>query len=124
MSPRRRPGRLGFAATGDEPMPTKRRVDKARRHRISAEAVAAYRAKDCNALHRALRLRPWEASPLCVDQGPRPAVPRHMPPAGRWRRSYSGSLRRRCVGRVVAVAITKFAATTRTRLPIFPAPLA
>ena len=71
MSRRRRPGRLGSAATGDEPMPTKRRVDKARRHRISAEAIAAYRAKDCNALHRALSLRPWEASPLRVDQGPR-----------------------------------------------------
>jgi hypothetical protein len=56
-------------------MPTKRRVDKARRHRISAEAVAAYRAKDCNALHRALNLRPWEASPLRVDQGPPPGGP-------------------------------------------------
>ena len=42
-------------------MPTKRRVDKARRHRISPEAIASYRAKDCNALHRALSLRPWEA---------------------------------------------------------------
>jgi hypothetical protein len=56
-------------------MPTKRRVDKARRHRISAEALAAYRAKDCNALHRALSLRPWEVSPLRVDQGPPPDGP-------------------------------------------------
>jgi hypothetical protein len=56
-------------------MPTKRRVDKARRHRISAEAIAAYRAKDCNALHRALGLRPWQASPLRVDQGPGPGGP-------------------------------------------------
>ena len=53
-------------------MPTKRRVDKARRHRISAEAVACYQAGDCCALHRALSLRPWEASPLRVDQGPPP----------------------------------------------------
>ena len=75
MNPRRRRGRLGSAATEDEPMPTKRRVDKARRHRISAEAVAAYRAKDCNALHRALSLRPWQASPLRVDQGPGPGGP-------------------------------------------------
>ena len=75
MSPRRRPGRLGSTATGDEPMPTKRRVDKARRHRISPEAIAAYRAKDCNALHRALNLRPWKASPLRVDQGPAPGGP-------------------------------------------------
>ena len=56
-------------------MPTKRRVDKARRHRLTAEAIAAYRAKDCNALHRALGLRPWEPSPLCVDQGPPPDGP-------------------------------------------------
>jgi hypothetical protein len=56
-------------------MPTKRRVDKARRHRISPEAIAAYRAKDCNALHRALGLRPWQASPLRVDQGPGPGGP-------------------------------------------------
>jgi hypothetical protein len=56
-------------------MPIKRRVDKARRHRISAEAIAAYRAKDCNALHRALSLRPWQASPLHVDQGAPPGGP-------------------------------------------------
>ena len=103
-------------------MPTKRRVDKARRHRISAEAIAAYRAKDCNALHQALGLRPWEASPLSVDQGPGRAVRRRMPPVGRRRRSCSVSLRRRCVGRVVAVAFIKLAATTRARRPIFPPP--
>lgn len=32
--------------------------------RITAEAVAAFRAGDWIGLHRALRLRPWEASPL------------------------------------------------------------
>jgi hypothetical protein len=56
-------------------VPIKRRVDKARRHRLSPEAIAAYRAKDCNALHRALSLRPWMASPLRVDQGPGPGGP-------------------------------------------------
>jgi hypothetical protein len=56
-------------------MPTKRRVDKARRHRLSPEAIACYQAGDCNALHRALSLRPWEASPLRVDQGPPPGGP-------------------------------------------------
>ena len=75
MSPRHRPARLGSTATGDELMPTKRRVDKARRHRISPEAIAGYRPEDCNALHRALSLRPWEVSPLRVDQGPAPGGP-------------------------------------------------
>lgn len=32
--------------------------------RITPEAVAAYRAGDELALHRALRLRPWQASPI------------------------------------------------------------
>ena len=56
-------------------MPTKRRVDKARRHRISPEAIACYQAGDCRALHRALNLRPWEVSPLRVDQGQAPGGP-------------------------------------------------
>jgi hypothetical protein len=63
-------------------MPTKRRVDKLRRHRISPEAVAAFEAGDYCALHKALGLRPWQASPLPlevtslgVDQGPPPDGP-------------------------------------------------
>jgi hypothetical protein len=46
-------------------------------HHITPEALAAYEAGDYRALHRALSLRPWEASPLPlkvtplgVDQGP------------------------------------------------------
>jgi hypothetical protein len=47
-------------------MPT-RRTPIQRRHRnilISDPAIAAYVAGDYHALHRALRLRPWQASPL------------------------------------------------------------
>jgi hypothetical protein len=45
-------------------MPTKRRTPKTRDHPITPEAVAAYRAGDALALHRALNLKPWTASPL------------------------------------------------------------
>jgi hypothetical protein len=41
-------------------------------HRITPEAVACYQAGDDRALHRALSLRPWQANPLRVDQGPGP----------------------------------------------------
>jgi hypothetical protein len=60
-------------------MPVKRRAAKARRHRITPEAIAAYRARDYLALHQALGLKPWEISPLPrefealgVDQNPPP----------------------------------------------------
>ena len=60
-------------------MPVKRRLDKSRPHRITPEAVEAYRAGDFLALHHALGLRPWECSPLPqkvhglgVNLGPRP----------------------------------------------------
>jgi hypothetical protein len=33
-------------------------------HRITPEVLACYQAKDYRALHRALSLRPWQASPL------------------------------------------------------------
>lgn len=53
-------------------MPTKR----TRRSRgvagISADAIDAYRQGDVVALHRALGLRPWDVSPLEVDDGPSP----------------------------------------------------
>lgn len=43
----------------------KRRIPKSkRRHPITAEAIAAYEARDFVALHRALGLMPWEMSPL------------------------------------------------------------
>jgi hypothetical protein len=45
-------------------MPVKRRLAKGREHRITPEAIAAFEAGDYGALHRALGLRPWEASPL------------------------------------------------------------
>jgi hypothetical protein len=48
-------------------------------HRITPEVVAAYEARDYLALHRALSLKPWQASPLPleltalgVDQGRAP----------------------------------------------------
>jgi hypothetical protein len=60
-------------------MPLKRRLPKGREHRITPEAVAAFAAGDYMRLHRALGLRPWEASPLPlevtalgVDQGDPP----------------------------------------------------
>jgi len=61
-------------------MPVKRRQSKGARHRITPEAVEAFRAGDYSGLHRALGLRPWETSPLPVsvtalgvDQGDPPA---------------------------------------------------
>lgn len=44
-------------------MPRKRRTAK-HRAPITAEAVAAFNSGDWMATHRALDLRPWEASPL------------------------------------------------------------
>jgi len=52
-------------------MPRKRRLPK-RRTRINALAIAAFAAGDEPALRRALELRPWEVSPLDVDDGPSP----------------------------------------------------
>lgn len=48
-------------------MPAKRRAGKGRAHRITPEAVEAYRAGDWGLLHRLLGLKPWEASPLHVE---------------------------------------------------------
>lgn len=46
-------------------MPTKRRsVFRSQRARVSEDAVAAFRAGDWLALHRALHLAPWHTSPL------------------------------------------------------------
>ncbi|MEQ1952483.1 hypothetical protein [Mesorhizobium sp. CN2-181] len=44
-------------------MPVKRRNPK-RRQKVTPEAVEAFRARDFAALHLALGLGPWEASPL------------------------------------------------------------
>ena len=48
-------------------MPAKRTRSKARAHRVTPEAVRAYQARDWGALHRALGLKPWEASPLDIN---------------------------------------------------------
>lgn len=55
-------------------MPTKRkRLQRAVATRINAEAHEAWGHADRIALHRALRLPPWQASPLdAVDQCPWP----------------------------------------------------
>lgn len=46
-------------------MPTIRhRIPRTQRVRLGLEAVAAYRAGDEMELHRVLRLRPWQVSPL------------------------------------------------------------
>lgn len=42
----------------------KRRASKVREHRITPTAIEAFIAGDYFELHRALGLRPWEASPL------------------------------------------------------------
>lgn len=53
-------------------MPIKKRLRKEREHRLSPEAVAAFRGEDRETLHRALGLRPWEISPLDAHE---PACP-------------------------------------------------
>lgn len=47
-------------------MPTKRRTPL-REHRITEAAVAAFKAGDEDALHHALALKPWEASPFASE---------------------------------------------------------
>ncbi len=53
-------------------MPVKRRLSKERAHRITPEAVEAFRARDFHRLHSALNLAPWETSPIEVRNGPSP----------------------------------------------------
>lgn len=54
-------------------MPVKRRVAKTHSHRITPEAIAAFRAGDHTALNRALGIRPWETCPLDAYPGPCPS---------------------------------------------------
>lgn len=49
-------------------MPIKRRTPKARDHRVTPAALAAFAAGDSLALHRALGLKPWQPSPLETDE--------------------------------------------------------
>ena len=51
-------------------MPVKRRTAKGRAHRITPEAVEAFKAGDFLALHQALGLKPWEVSPLPLNIEP------------------------------------------------------
>jgi hypothetical protein len=53
-------------------MPVKRRVAKVKSHRITPEAVAAFKAGDDTTLRLFLGIRPWQASPLDAI-GPAPA---------------------------------------------------
>lgn len=52
-------------------MPTKRRrVTRAPGQKITPEAVAAHKANHWVALHRALRLPPWDMSAMIAVHGP------------------------------------------------------
>ena len=62
-------------------MPVKQRPHKARRHRITPEAVEAFVAGERTTLHRALDLRPWQPSPLETDADAPPGWSR---PGGPW----------------------------------------
>ncbi len=60
-------------------MPVEQRTAKGQAHRITPEAVEAFRAGDFLRLHQALGLQPWEVSPLPLsiqalgcDQNPPP----------------------------------------------------
>ncbi len=48
-------------------MGTIRRRTRTERVRVTSEAVAAFNNGDAAALHRALRLPPWQASPLIAE---------------------------------------------------------
>jgi hypothetical protein len=52
-------------------MPVKRRLHKGRAHRITDDALEAWRIGDFHALNRALDIRPWMVSPFDAD-GPEP----------------------------------------------------
>jgi hypothetical protein len=54
-------------------MPMKKRLAKGRAHRLTAEAVDAFLARDVLRLHAALGLRPWQPSPLEADAPEPPA---------------------------------------------------
>jgi hypothetical protein len=50
---------------------------------VTAEMVAAFKAKDRDALRRILHLKPWELDPLQVDDGPYPGA-QGTPAARSW----------------------------------------
>jgi len=60
-------------------MPVKLRRAKGKTHRITPEAIAAYRAGDYLGLHRSLGLRPWQPSPLPLAVDALGVDPDHPP---------------------------------------------
>ena len=77
-------------------MPVKRRLRKARKHRITPEAIAAFEAGDYLGLHRALDLGPWEPSPLPASIEPLGVDPEMEPdglPAGCWNEAWPRSVK-------------------------------
>lgn len=54
-------------------MPIKRRLAKGIAHKITPEAIEAFRAGDWLGLHRALGLAPWQPSPIDTDTPEPPA---------------------------------------------------
>lgn len=65
-------------------MPVKRRLHKARPHRITPEAIAAFEIGDHAALHAALGLKPWQVSPLEVGPDEPSPWPVGSAGAGLW----------------------------------------
>ncbi|RWF41843.1 MAG: hypothetical protein EOS65_10900 [Mesorhizobium sp.] len=63
-------------------MPTKRTPRHRNiKRRVSPAAIAAFKANDFHALHRALGLNPWEMSPLPLDIEPLGCDPARPPNA-------------------------------------------
>ncbi len=62
-------------------MPLKKRNAKAKPHRVTPEAVEAFRLGDHIGLHRALGLKPWHPNPLDVDD---PEPPAWVGPTHAW----------------------------------------
>lgn len=63
-------------------MPVKRRLHKGRSHRITPEAIEAFKAKDMWRLHRALGLKPYEYSPLTRAESSGYGFPPEQEPPG------------------------------------------
>jgi hypothetical protein len=75
-------------------MPTKRTRRAPRQHGLRAAAIEAWQAGDHLALHRALGLLPWEASPIEAHGTP-PAWAAAMPYGQSWPRA--AELRRQLI---------------------------
>ncbi len=69
-------------------MPRKRRVGK-HRAPITQEAVRAFKAGDWIGTHRALQLRPWEASPLDAETPTAPGRAENTAWATSWAQAHA-----------------------------------